>query len=467
MRDGDPTRAEQDSWVGREVGAKYRILRLVGRGGMGAVYEAENLRLGKRVALKFIDIESARNPEGVQRFIREARAASAIESGHVVQVFDVAELDDGRPYMVMELLRGENLGALLGRRRQLTARETVHIAIQILRGLQRAHDNGIVHRDLKPENVFLVDTEDDSLFVKVVDFGISKITRHGPRSPALDPSTITREGVVLGTPFYMAPEQAQALSDLDHRADLWSLGAIMFECLAGRRPYLGDTYEQVIIAICTAETPSLRSLAPEVPTALTDVVMRALSRDREARYASALELARALRDAAPELAASIPPSLDPTTDRRDRAEPQSQDQPDRAPPTDVSWSSADRAATSPARRRRRVLLGVVGATTALIAVAAVAGLARQFREDTNAAPVVQSHAVSPPDSAATIEAATRTPASADAAHTDGSAETDSPDAAPAPKASLGSSPKTSRIPTPPSESSSLTGGLELKTDVTP
>ncbi|MBI5531225.1 MAG: serine/threonine protein kinase [Deltaproteobacteria bacterium] len=311
MTDVETPTNPEDPLVGSTIGGKYRVVRLCGRGGMGSVYEAQNIAIGKKVALKFIDPASAGSPDAVHRFLREAQAASAAESLHIVQVFDVGETPDGRPYMVMELLRGENLAQRLGRLGRLPISEAVHIAVHTLRGLRRAHEVGIVHRDLKPENIFLVETDDDPIFVKVVDFGVSKILKHA--SSDLEVGTLTRQGVVLGTPYYMAPEQAQGMPDLDARTDLWAVGAILWECLTGERPHKGKTYEQVIVAICTKDVPDVRTIVPSVPVRIADVIKRAMTRDREQRVQTANEFIDSLRDAAPELVSSNP-SFDPALD---------------------------------------------------------------------------------------------------------------------------------------------------------
>jgi eukaryotic-like serine/threonine-protein kinase len=519
MTHTEPIRAEAEDWIGREIGGKYRVVKLVGRGGMGAVYEAENIALGKRVALKFIDVESAKNADGIQRFIREARAASTIESAHIVQVFDVGELDDGRPYIVMELLRGENLGARLHRLGRLSVAEALHVGVQVLHGLHRAHDAGIVHRDLKPENVFLVETDDDPMFAKIVDFGISKITR---QSKTLEPGTLTQEGVVLGTPFYMAPEQAQALPDLDGRADLWSLGAILYECLAGRRPFTGDTYEQVIIAICTKSAEDLHRLAPDVPPPVVDAIMQALTRDREDRFASAKAFLGALHASAPELVRTGPPSYDLTTDRR--AVSGKSEHPS-GPRTGVSWSSAgerpvDVATAAPdPSQKKHVKLAVVGGTTALLAFALTVGIISRLRPPTEASSATPTNIVpsngapSSAPSAATVRIESNVPHAI--VVVDGTATPDglllglpgethevsvvapgfapeqrtvtirrdvsvvrfelapvasnlpSPSAAPVASKRAGAVPHGSKSPgsTPSPESGSLTGGLELKTDI--
>jgi serine/threonine-protein kinase len=279
----------EDPMVGRTVN-KYEIVRFIGRGGMGTVYEALNTSIGKRVAMKFVDAEMARNVDAVARFQREAQAASAVESAHIVEIFDSGFTDDGLPYIVMELLRGEDLGHRIKRCGRLEIPEVLRVAAQILRGLHRAHEAGIIHRDLKPDNIFLVDRDDDNDFAKVLDFGISKVQRFG-EVPA---KTLTREGTVLGTPFYMAPEQAQALNDIDGRADLWSVGAIVYECLSGRPPHSGATYEQVIVNICMKDAEDIRAHNPAVPEGLAKVIAKALARERSDRFTTAREFLDAL-----------------------------------------------------------------------------------------------------------------------------------------------------------------------------
>ena len=281
-----------DALVGTRV-HKYDVVRVIGRGGMGTVYEALNTAIGKRVAMKFIDADTVQNADAVARFQREAQAASAVESAHIVDIFDSGISEAGQPYIVMELLRGEDLGHRIKRCGRLELGEAVHVTAQILRGLHRAHKAGIVHRDLKPDNVFLVDRDDDPNFAKVLDFGISKVRRQG-ETPV---NTLTRQGTVLGTPFYMSPEQAQAQPDVDARSDLWSVGAILYECLTGRPPYSGATYEQVIVNICMHDAEDVRTFNPSVPEGVADVLARALARDREDRFEDAREFLDALRAA--------------------------------------------------------------------------------------------------------------------------------------------------------------------------
>lgn len=275
--------AEPDDLLGRTVG-KYELTRLLGVGGMGRVYEGVHGTLKKKFALKFVDRESL-TPEAVQRFQREAQAAGSVDSAHIVDIFDVGMSDEGRPYIVMELLRGEDLGHRIRRLGRLDLAEALRVVAQVLRGLARAHEAGIVHRDLKPDNIFLVERDDDPAFVKILDFGVSKIQR---RDPSM--KTITREGVVLGTPVYMSPEQAQAHPDLDARTDLWAVGAILYECLAGSPPFSGQTYEAVIVSICTRDAEDIRMRNPEVSPGIAAFLSKALMRDKEQRFGTAREM---------------------------------------------------------------------------------------------------------------------------------------------------------------------------------
>ncbi|MCC6901638.1 MAG: protein kinase [Polyangiaceae bacterium] len=287
---------DDDQRCGSVVDDKYRIERLIGRGGMGAVYEATNIAIGKRVALKFLDRDAAKDADAVARFQREAEAAGVVESAHIVHIFDSGTSADGRPFLVMELLSGEDLRAYLRREGRMPVADAIHVIGQVLRALARAHVAGIVHRDLKPDNVFLCRRDDDAMFVKIVDFGISKITRR-----EITADTLTHKGMVLGTAFYMSPEQAQAHRDIDGRSDLFSVGAILFEMLAGRPPHQGTVYEAVLIDICTKDAPEIRSLVPEVPEALAQVIARALRRERLARFQDANDFYDALAVASPGL----------------------------------------------------------------------------------------------------------------------------------------------------------------------
>ena len=321
----DAADTRDDELVGRSFG-KYTLARVIGRGGMGVVYEAVNTVIGKRVAIKIVTAELAKNKDAVRRFQREAQAASAVESAHIVDIFDAGTNDEGVPFLVMELLRGEDLGHRIKRLGRLELDEALHVTVQILRGLGRAHTAGIVHRDLKPDNVFLVDRDDDATFVKILDFGISKVARTG-QTPV---QTLTKQGTVLGTPFYMSPEQAQGLPDTDGRADLWSVGAILYECLTGRAPHNGASYEQVIVNICTKDAPDVRLHNPAVPEEIAKAIAKALAREREDRYSTAREMLEGLAAASGGLITLSPRTSDEPGASSGRVSPASSPSGDRA-----------------------------------------------------------------------------------------------------------------------------------------
>jgi serine/threonine protein kinase len=293
-----------DPRIGALAGGKYKILRLLGRGGMGSVYEAQNVAIGKRVALKFLRVGAGADPAVRARFHREARAVSTVESDHIVQVFDTGETEAGEPFLVMELLTGEDLGTRLRHAGRMSVAEATGMTAQALRGLRRAHAAGVIHRDLKPGNLFLVTGDDGRTHVKIVDFGLSKVL--GVEDPAsLGVSSggepLTRAGTPVGTPLYMSPEQIEALADIDHRTDLWSMGAILYEALAGTPPFAEPTFARLVIAICHRDPPDLRALVPGLPEPLAQVVARALTRDRARRFQSADEFLAALVEASPDL----------------------------------------------------------------------------------------------------------------------------------------------------------------------
>ncbi len=272
------------------VAGKYRLTRLIGRGGMGSVWEGTHTTLGTHVAVKFIEAEYAESPEARSRFENEARAAARLRSKHVVEVYDHGLTEDGRPYIVMEYLRGEPLDKRLDRIGRIAPKDTARMLLQVCRALSKAHAGGIVHRDLKPENVFLVwDEEDGADVAKVVDFGIAKFSEN-----ALGNSSATRTGSVLGTPYYMSPEQARGLRSVDYRSDLWSVGVIAYRCVVGTLPFEGEAVGDLLVKLCTAPLPIPSQLAPDVPPGFDAWFSKALSREPEGRFASAGELAESL-----------------------------------------------------------------------------------------------------------------------------------------------------------------------------
>jgi len=266
---------------------KYRLLRELGRGGMGSVWVAEHQELRSHVAVKLIDPTRVRSPEALARFVQEAQAAAALQSPHVVHVFDFGWEGD-TPYLAMELLRGETLAQRLSRVGRMSLTATADILTQVARAIGRAHDAGIVHRDLKPENIFLVQNDDAEL-VKVLDFGIAKAMG----SPLSTSAPETRTGVLLGTPYYMSPEQAQGERSVDARTDLWAMAVIAFECLVGRRPFESDHVGSLVLKICVQPQP-VPSAAAEVPEGFDEWFAQGTARDPEQRFRSARELADSL-----------------------------------------------------------------------------------------------------------------------------------------------------------------------------
>jgi tRNA A-37 threonylcarbamoyl transferase component Bud32 len=273
---------------GDVIGGKYRIVRLIGDGGMGTVYEAHHEFLETTVALKFLHSELAKRAGLGSRFLQEARVSARIRSPHVTHVTDVDQTADGSPYLVMELLHGEPLQQAMDRRGKLPVEQAIDFALQILSGLESAHAIGVVHRDLKPDNVFIVPATGGPL-LKLIDFGIAKL-----RASTEYQKGLTRAGVIMGTPEYMAPEQLFSAETVDHRADLYSLGVILFEMLSGRRPADGDDVETIVAAVVSGKVRRLAALEPSLNPGLVAVVERSLLPDREARFATALEMRLAL-----------------------------------------------------------------------------------------------------------------------------------------------------------------------------
>ncbi|HEX7663464.1 MAG TPA: serine/threonine-protein kinase, partial [Polyangiaceae bacterium] len=273
------------------VAGKYQLIKMIGRGGMGSVWEGRHTTLGTRVAIKFIEAEYAGSQEAVSRFDNEAKAAARIDSKHAIKIFDHGVTDDGKPYIVMEMLTGEPLDKRIERQGRIPLQDVARIFQQVCRGLGRAHEHGIIHRDLKPENIFLCTTPDeDEEYAKVLDFGIAKIK--GSAGQQLSNSTKT--GAVLGTPYFMSPEQARGLRDIDHRTDLWSLGVIVFKCVTGVLPFDGESLGDLLVKICTTQIPVPSQVLPGLPPAFDAWFARALEREPQKRFASAQEMSDAL-----------------------------------------------------------------------------------------------------------------------------------------------------------------------------
>jgi len=284
---------------GQVLAGKYRVERVLGVGGMGIVVSALHLQLDERVALKFLLPEALGNAEAVARFAREARAAVKIKSMHVARVSDVGTLENGAPYMVMEFLHGQDLAALIRDRGPIPYADAVDFVLQACEALAEAHALGIVHRDLKPANLFMITGADGAPCIKVLDFGISKITK----ADSSGDYGMTSTQAVMGSPLYMSPEQMTSSRDVDGRSDIWAVGTILFELLTARPPFLGDTMPQLCGMILQEAPPMPRELRPELPEGLQAVLLRCLEKKRDARYANIGELAAALAPFGTRLAA--------------------------------------------------------------------------------------------------------------------------------------------------------------------
>jgi serine/threonine-protein kinase len=275
--------------IGQTLDEKYRIVRVIGVGGMGTVYEGEHTLIRRRVAIKVLAKDSSHAPESVSRFERESQAAGQIGSDHILEVLDIGTTDEGLRYIVMEYLDGETLAMRIERLVRLPAGHVALLARQILVGLAAAHDAGIVHRDLKPDNVFILREKAGLLdFVKIIDFGISKFDQAGAIHPRL-----TSSGAVLGTPCYMSPEQARGTA-VDPRSDLHSVGVILFESVTGRVPFAAQNFNELMFQIATGERPSARDFVPDLDPRFGAMIDRAMQRDPEKRYQSAREFQREL-----------------------------------------------------------------------------------------------------------------------------------------------------------------------------
>jgi len=276
---------------GDVIAGKYRVDWVLGTGSTGVVLAAYHLNLHERVAIKLLLPEALANPEAVKRFEREARAAVKIKSEHVARVIDVGSLDEGAPYIVMEHLQGEDLAARLARTGPLPIEEAVDFVLQACEAIAEAHGLGIVHRDLKPANLFCVRRSDDHAVIKVLDFGISKVLDH---TGLHAPGEMTRTSVVVGSPFYMSPEQMQAPRTVDARTDIWSIGVILYELIAGSVPFPGETLPQISVRVAKSPPPMLRVIRPDVPPGLESIIERCLEKSARKRFKSVADLAAAL-----------------------------------------------------------------------------------------------------------------------------------------------------------------------------
>jgi eukaryotic-like serine/threonine-protein kinase len=353
--------------AGRVILNKYCVLDSLGTGGMGEVYEVEHMVLGRRFAAKLMRSELMREPSTSERFFREARAMAMVQSDHVASIVDVGTLDDGTPVIVMERLFGEDLRALLRREGPLPVARAVRLILDAAWGLHSVHEAGLVHRDVKPANLFVVRRDCGEELCKLLDFGVAK-------SPA---AASTQQGTLVGTLSYMAPEQLRDGTAVDERTDIYALGAVLFESLAGSPPHTGDTPERVMFSIMNQEPVPLRSLRADVAPALCDLVMRALARDPSRRF-----------DTVEQMAASLLPysGLGPAHDTGD-------------PARFATTLRAPYAALGAARRPSRWALlgsGLVGVATGAGLVSGVTLLVPRAQEPARHSDVSHAPAAVPP-----------------------------------------------------------------------
>lgn len=282
--------AEHNLTSGDVIAGKYRIEREIGRGGMGVVVMATHIDLDQRVAIKVLQKSAAYNQDALMRFMREARAAAKIRSEHVARVMDVGKLEDGLTYIVMEYLEGLDLAEVLRKEGPLRVTTAADYILQACEGLAAAHAAGIIHRDIKPANLFLARQGGRTNVIKVLDFGVSKISKNNPERDG----AATQTGQVFGSPMYMSPEQLESTVHIDSRTDIWALGVVLFEMLTGKPPFGGKSSANIMTAVIRDPPPKLRTLRPEIPASLEEVVVRCLEKDREQRYATVIELAEAI-----------------------------------------------------------------------------------------------------------------------------------------------------------------------------
>lgn len=363
------------------LAGKYQIEKVLGIGGMGMVVAAYHLQLEERVAIKFLLPSVLDNPDAVGRFVREARAAVKIKSEHVARVIDVGTLETGSPYIVMEYLDGEDLSNWLKLRGALPIEQAVEFILQACEAIAEAHGHGIVHRDLKPANLFCIRRADGLLSIKVLDFGISKLTgaQHAGSGMAM-----TRTTAVMGSPYYMSPEQFQSARNVDARADIWSIGAVLYEVLARQVPFNGKTAFDLCIAITNQPTPHIRTVRPEVPIGLEEVISKCLEKDRNNRYSNVAQFAVALAPYGPKRVRASVERISRVIQNAGLSDsalalpPSSGEMEKTSTSTEVSWGQTTPPTTG---KRKWMIVGALGVVAALGLAATVVARTSSKRGD--------------------------------------------------------------------------------------
>jgi serine/threonine-protein kinase len=344
---------------------KYRVERVLGAGGMGAVLAATHLQLEQTVAIKFLYSHAQNHPEAIARFNREARAAVKLRSEHVARVSDVGQLENGAPFIVMEFLEGQDLADVILQRGSLPSNEAVDFVLQACEAIGEAHALGIVHRDLKPKNLFLTTTAKGKPLVKVLDFGISKLMTG-------DDLSLTRTQTVIGSPNYMSPEQLRSARDVDQRADIWSLGAILYELLTAHVPFLAETVTQLTAMVIADPPTPIESYRNDLTPELKAVVSKCLAKNRDDRFRSVEELATALLPHA-QAGTHFSVPAHSSQDALSSSASRTGDRPSiRVPGGETSSAWGDTQLAQPQARRWPIILGV-GGLAAIAGVVAVVG----------------------------------------------------------------------------------------------